>query len=111
MPDYPRPCPKCGALTEREGFSVDRHAPSGRKALCRECDRKKAHAYYEAHKDEMLAQRVAAREAAYEAEIDARIEENRANIEAVRRAGLAAQARQDALLERIEAERGIRIRA
>jgi hypothetical protein len=111
MPNYPRPCPKCGVITERDGFSVDQHAPSGRKALCRECDRKKARAYYEAHKDERRAERQATRQAAYEADLDAKIKEKRPMLEAKKRAHRAAVARQDALLERIEAERGIRIRA
>jgi hypothetical protein len=64
MPDYPRACPRCRVLTEREGFSIDRHAPSGRKALCRQCDRKKAEAYYAAHWEEKLAEREAKRQAA-----------------------------------------------
>jgi hypothetical protein len=71
MPDYPRPCPKCGVLTERDGFAADRHASSGRKSHCRECDRKKAAAYYAAHKDELYAQREAVRVAAWQAELEA----------------------------------------
>ncbi len=84
MPDYPRPCPKCGVLTEREGFAADRHATAGRKAHCKACDRRRAAAYYAAHREEMYAARVAAREAAYEADLERRIEEKRA-IEAGRR--------------------------
>lgn len=111
MPDYPRPCPKCGVITGREGFSVDRHAPSGRKAHCKACDRERVQAYYANHREENLAKREAARLAAWEAELEALGEENKARVEATERAHRAAQRRQDALLDRIEAERGIRLRA
>jgi hypothetical protein len=85
MPDYPRPCPKCGVHTAEEGFALDRHASSGRKSLCRECDRKKAAAYYAAHADALLAQREAAREAAWQAELEALEEEHKKKVAATKR--------------------------
>jgi hypothetical protein len=82
MPDYPRPCPKCGQVLERDGFAVDRHAVAGRKSHCKECDRRRQRAYYDDHKDEWNAQRKAQREAAYEADLEQRIAEKRPRIEA-----------------------------
>jgi len=46
-------------MTEKEGFSVDRHAASGRKSCCKACDRQRRKAYYELHKDEWNAEREA----------------------------------------------------
>ena len=85
MPDYPRPCPKCGVLTERDGFALDRHAPAGLKAHCKACDLRRAKAYYAAHREELRVKREAQRQAAYEADLERRIEEKRARIEAARK--------------------------
>jgi hypothetical protein len=68
MPDYPRPCPRCGLLTEEEGFGIDRSKASGRKSHCRACDRRHGRAYYDAHREEQRASRLAAKEAAREGE-------------------------------------------
>ena len=95
MPDYPRPCPKCGQVLERDGFAVDRHAAAGRKSHCKECDRRRQRAYYNAHKDEWNAERQAARQAVYDAELEQRIAEKRPRIEAELR-GHAAQERAQA---------------
>jgi hypothetical protein len=101
MPDYPKPCPKCGVLTERDGFAADRHAPSGRKSHCRECDRKKAAAYYAAHRDELYAQREAAREAAREAEFEALAREHKKRVEAAHKLAAAGARRQKEFLRSI----------
>jgi hypothetical protein len=101
MPDYPRPCPKCGVLTERDGFAADRHAPSGRKSHCRECDRKRAAAYYDAHKDELYAQREAVREAAWQAELEAMVPEHRKRVEATQRLHAAGVRRHKKLLREL----------
>ena len=71
MPEYPRPCPRCGVLTEESGFPLDSGKASGHKSYCKACDRRRAQAYYDAHKDELYAQRLAAREAVREAELEA----------------------------------------
>jgi hypothetical protein len=101
MPDYPRPCPKCGVLTEREGFAADRHAPSGRKSHCRKCDRKRAAAYYAAHKDELYAQREAVREAAWQAELEALEVESEKRFAAVKKLHAAQTRRQKEFLRSI----------
>ena len=71
MPNYPKPCPKCGVMTEEEGFGVDRSKTSGRRSYCKACDRRRGNAYYAKHKDELYAAREAAREAAWQAELKA----------------------------------------
>ena len=91
MPDYPRPCPKCGLFTERDGFALDRSKASGRKSHCKSCDRRKAHAYYDAHKDEMRLAREAARQAAYEADLERKAEESRAKVAAAKKLHRAQQ--------------------
>jgi hypothetical protein len=69
MPSYPRRCPKCGVMTEEEGFGVDRSKTSGRKSHCKTCDRERAKAYYAEHRDELYARREAVREAAWQAHL------------------------------------------
>jgi hypothetical protein len=101
MPDYPRPCPKCGVLAERDGFAADRHAPSGRKSHCRECDRKRAAAYYDAHKDELYAQREAVREAAWQAELEALAVEHKKRVAAQKKLHAAQVRRQKEFLRSI----------
>ena len=80
MPNYPRPCPKCGQVLERDGFAIDRSKASGRKSHCKQCDRTRKNAYYAAHAAEWIAQRAAAREAAWLAELESRAEEHRARV-------------------------------
>jgi hypothetical protein len=58
-------------VTEEDGFGVDHSKASGRKSHCRECDRRRGRAYYEAHKDELHAERLAIREAEREAALKA----------------------------------------
>jgi hypothetical protein len=101
MPDYPRPCPKCGQVLESDGFAVDRHAAAGRKSHCKECDRRRQRAYYNAHKDEWNAERQAARQAAYDAELEQRIAEKRRRIEAERKRHAAQERAQAAYLRSI----------
>jgi hypothetical protein len=36
-------------------FAVDRSKRSGRKSLCRGCDNARCRAYYEAHRDDVIA--------------------------------------------------------
>jgi hypothetical protein len=104
MPDYPRPCPKCGVLTERDGFAADRHASSGRKSHCRECDRKRAAAYYDAHKDDLYSRREAVREAAWQAELEALAVENKKRVAATKRLHAALARRQREFMASIGVE-------
>ena len=60
MPDLRR-CYGCGRSLPAIGFSPDPSKGSGRKSICRACDREKARAHYRAHSD---ARRVKARERA-----------------------------------------------
>jgi hypothetical protein len=64
-------------MTEEADFGVDRSKASGRRSYCKACDRRRGRAYFDAHKDELLAERVAAREAAWQAELEAQVEESR----------------------------------
>ena len=98
MPDFPRPCPKCGALTERDGFAIDRSKASGRKSHCKACDRARRNAYYAAHAAEWNAQRAAAREAAWLAELESRAEVHRARVEAAKKLHAAQLRAQKKLL-------------
>ena len=58
-------------MTEESGFGLDSSRASGRSSYCKACDRKRGRAYYETRKDELYAQRLAAREAVREAELEA----------------------------------------
>jgi hypothetical protein len=82
MPDYPRPCPRCGVMTAEADFSLDSSKPSGRRSYCKACDRRRGRAYYDAHKDELYAQREAAREAAWQAELEALAGEHKKRVAA-----------------------------
>jgi hypothetical protein len=62
--DYPRLCPKCRVLTDRDGFTVDRSKASSRKSHCRRCDTERALRYHYKH-----AERISARKAAKRAEV------------------------------------------
>jgi hypothetical protein len=85
MPSYPRPCPRCGVLTAEVDFGVDRSKACGRRSYCKACDRRRGRAYYDAHKDELYAQRVAAREAAWQAELEAQVEPHRNRVAAAKK--------------------------
>jgi hypothetical protein len=100
-PGYPRACPRCGTVTAEDGFAVDRSRASGRKSHCRECDRKKAASYYDAHKDEFRAQREAVREAARQAELAALAVEHKKRIAATEKLHAAQVRRQKEFLRSI----------
>src|SRR6266545_1979633 len=80
MPSYPRACPRCGVMTAKAGFGVGRSKTGGRRSYCKACDRRRGRAYYDAHKDDLYAQREAAREAAWQAELEALAEGHRERI-------------------------------
>jgi hypothetical protein len=63
--------PRCGVMTAEADFPVDSSKAGGRRSYCEACDRRRGRAYYDARKDELYAQRVAAREAARQAELEA----------------------------------------
>jgi hypothetical protein len=92
MPSYPKPCPSCGVVTAESDFAVDRSKASGRRSYRKACDRRRGRAYYDAHKDELYAQRAAAREAAWQADLEAQVEEQRKRV-AVTKKLHAAQVR------------------
>ena len=85
-------------MTEEEGFGVDRSKTGGRRSYCKACDRRRGNAYYAAHKDELHARRVAAREAAWQAELEALEEEQRKRVTAAKAEHEAGVRRQKALL-------------
>jgi hypothetical protein len=58
-------------MTEEAGFGVDRSKACGRRSYCISCNRRRGRAYYDAHKDELYAARVAVREAVWQAELEA----------------------------------------
>jgi len=46
----PGRCYACGAVKSYEAFARDASKPSGRKSVCRECDSRRALAYYHSKK-------------------------------------------------------------
>lgn len=98
MPDYPRPCPKCGVMTAEAEFGADRSKTSGRRSYCKACDRRRGRAYYDVRKDELNAQRAAAREAAWQAELKALEKRHRKRVAAVKKQHAAGVRRQKELL-------------
>jgi hypothetical protein len=58
-------------MTPESGFGFDRTKASGRKSHCKDYDRRRGRAYYEANKDELHAERLAIREAEREAALKA----------------------------------------
>jgi hypothetical protein len=69
-------------MTAEAGFGLDRSKASGRRSYCKACDRRRGRAYYETHKDELYAQRRAAREAVREAELEALAVEHKKRVAA-----------------------------
>ena len=69
-------------MTAEADFGLDRSKTSGRRSYCKACDRRRGRAYYAAHKDELYAQRAAAREAAWQAELEALEVEHRKRVAA-----------------------------
>lgn len=49
-----RMCWTCGRSLPWEQFARDAHKPTGRKSLCKSCDRAKARAYYAEHREAVL---------------------------------------------------------
>jgi hypothetical protein len=73
----------------------------GARSYCKACGRRRGRAYYDAHKDELLAKRVAAREAAWQAELEAQEEESRKRVAAAKELHAAQVRRQKELLRSI----------
>jgi hypothetical protein len=94
LPEYPRPCPRCGIVTAEDGFAVDRSKASGRKSHCRECDRRRCQVWYDAHKDALYAQREAVREAAWQAHLAALAQMHRKKVAAAKKEAEAGALRQ-----------------
>src|SRR5215217_6606795 len=101
MPSYPRPCPRCGVITAEADFGVDRSRSCGRRSYCKACDRLRGRAYYDAHKDELYARRVAGRETAREAELKALEKEHRKRVTAAKKLHAAQVRRQKEFLRSI----------
>jgi hypothetical protein len=72
-------------MTAEDEFGVDRSKACGRRSYCKACDRRRGRAYYDARKDELYAQRVAAREAAWQAELEAQVEPHRKRVAAAKK--------------------------
>jgi hypothetical protein len=85
-------------MTAEADFGVDRSKTGGRRSYCKACDRRRGRAYYDAHKDALLAQRVAAREAAWQAELEALEMEQQKRVAAAKRLNAERVRRQKALL-------------
>ena len=60
-------CSKCGVELRLEEFACDRSKASGRKSICKACDRAKAAEYYERNRERILEAAFARNEAAREA--------------------------------------------
>jgi hypothetical protein len=88
-------------VTAEDGFAVDRSKASGRKSHCRECDRRRSHAWYDAHKDELYAQREAVREAARQAYLKELEKEHRKSVAAREKLHAAGVRRQRELLREL----------
>jgi hypothetical protein len=101
MPSYPRNCRRCGVMTPEEGFGIDSSKSSGRRSYCKDCDRRRARGYYEAHKDEFYARREAIREAEREAELKALEVEHRKRLAAARKLHEAQVRRQKEFMRSI----------
>jgi hypothetical protein len=101
MPEYPRPCSKCGVETAEADFPVGSGKASGRKSYCKPCDRRRSQAWYDTHKDELNAARVAAREAAWQAELEAMVPEHKKRVAAAKKEHEAGVRRQKEFLRSI----------
>jgi hypothetical protein len=104
MPSYPRPCPGCGVMTAKAGFSADTSKASGRRSHCKACDRRRAKDLYAERRDELYARRQAIREAERAAELKALEPEHRAKVAAAKRAAEEGAKRQRALLAALGVE-------
>ena len=54
-PNLTKSCTKCGEARTLDEFPRDRSKGSGRKSICKECDREKARGYYQANRETVLA--------------------------------------------------------
>ena len=88
-------------MTEKSAFPVDSSKASGRKSYCKNCDRQRGRAYYDAHKDVLYAQREAVREAAWQAELEALAVESKKRVAATKKLNAALARRQRELLRSI----------
>jgi hypothetical protein len=79
-------------MCDMNDFSVDRFKSSGRRSRCRDCDNRRGKAYYAAHRDELYAEREAAREKASRDQLEALEKEHKRRVAATKRL-LAAQVR------------------
>jgi len=101
VPSYPRPCPRCGVLTEEGGFGIDHSKTSGRRSYCKACDRRRGNAYYAEHREELYARREAVREAVWQAHLKELEKENRKRVAAAKRLHAAQVRRQQEFLRSI----------
>jgi hypothetical protein len=85
-------------MTAEADFGVDRNKASGHRSYCKACDRRRGRAYYEAHKDELYAQREAGREAARQAHLAALAVTHKNKVAAATTAAEAGARRQRELL-------------
>jgi hypothetical protein len=88
-------------MTSEADFGVDRTKACGGRSYCKDCDRRRGRAYYDAHKEEVYARRVAAREAAWQAELEAQVEESTKRVAAAKKMHVAQVRRQKELLRSI----------
>jgi hypothetical protein len=88
-------------MTAEADFGVDRSKRGGRRSYCKTCDRRRGRAYYDARKDELYAQRVAAREAAWQAELEALAVEHKKRVVAAKKLHAAQVRRQKEFLRSI----------
>ena len=86
-------------MTAEADFGVDRSKTSGRRSYCKACDRRRGRAYYDAHKDELYAERLAAREAVRRAELEALAVEHKKRV-AAQKEPHAAQVRHQKAFQR-----------
>jgi hypothetical protein len=88
-------------MTPESGFGFDRTKASGRKSHCKHCDRRRGRAYYDAHKDELHAERLAIREAEREAALKALEPIHRKRVAEAKRLHAAGVRRQKKLLREL----------
>ena len=98
MVSYPRSCPRCGVMTAEADFGIDLSKAGGRRSYCKDCDRRRGRAYYDAHRDELYARRQAMHEAEREAALKALEPIHRRRVAEAKRLHAAQVRRQKELL-------------
>jgi RecB family exonuclease len=88
-------------MTAKADFGVDRSKTGGRRSYCKACDRRRGRAYYDAHKDDLYAQREAVREAAWQAELEALAGGHRKRVAAAKKLHAALVRRQKEFMRSI----------